>query len=689
MSSDDASDKECPLCMEAFDIDDFNFFPCNCQYQICRFCWHRIRTNENGLCPACRQSYPEDPVNFQPLSSAEVHKIKTEKKQKVLQQKNKVIEDRKHLSEYRVLQKNLVYAVGISQRMANPELLKKPEFFGKFGKILKIAVGTAQAINNSTPPTHTAYVTYARCEDALRAIQAVNNMVVEGRLLKASLGTTKYCSSFLKGQTCYKPECMYLHEVADEKISFTKEDMHQGKHTEYERRLLEHMFALFGIQGPTGFNQQQTSTGRELVARNRARVMTTGDSMEKKRPTSGSVENLPRISSQQIKQKKGSSTILTQQPLTTKEGNNTILWEPRRASETRELYRNEPIGQSDIVVRNSKTLKKSISPLVLSNGMTRGGDDSSNVSSDGSVNFQRNTSPESLSFPIGEEIHHHQHVNKRSESDPPVLKAFDSSPSPQINLVSSNNTSEFDRILLTNLTINGDSQNNVNHFEKQNQQQMLQNNKMSTSTTFASQNVIQQQPSNSSAVNFFIDDDDLGFDPFEESAKALKEIMQEEKKHFVVPPSQPVYMNGDKYNISSSNHATENSLYTNTTTNNNNHHHPSLYTQPIHRQRVQQQQHSMMPMMTSMPGLQQNYQQNFHSNYQNHQHGHQQHQQGHQQNFQQNHQNFHQQNNNFGINYGSTTTNEGLIERQNNNNHNTWLPVPPGFSPRSSTGSGF
>ena len=94
-------------------------------------------------------------------------------------------------------------------------------------------------------------------------------------------------------------------------------------------------------------------------------------------------------------------------------------------------------------------------------------------------------------------------------------------------------------------------------------------------------------------------------------------------------------------------------------------------------------------MMTSMPGLQQNYQQNFHSNYQNHQHGHQQHQQGHQQNFQQNHQNFHQQNNNFGINYGSTTTNEGLIERQNNNNHNTWLPVPPGFSPRSSTGSGF
>lgn len=81
----------------------------------------------------------------------------------------------------------------------------RPEFFGKFGKIIKVAVGTAQALNNSTPPTHTSYVTYARNEDALRAIQAVNNMVVDGRLLKASLGTTKYCSNFLKGQACHKP----------------------------------------------------------------------------------------------------------------------------------------------------------------------------------------------------------------------------------------------------------------------------------------------------------------------------------------------------------------------------------------------------------------------------------------------------------------------------------------------------
>lgn len=44
-------------------------------------------------------------------------------------------------------------------------------------------------------------------------------------LLQASLGTTKYCSYFLKSMQCPKPDCMYLHELGDEAASFTKEEM--------------------------------------------------------------------------------------------------------------------------------------------------------------------------------------------------------------------------------------------------------------------------------------------------------------------------------------------------------------------------------------------------------------------------------------------------------------------------------
>ena len=59
-------------------------------------------------------------------------------------------------------------------------------------------------------------MTYLKSEDALRAIQAVNNIFIDGRTLKASLGTTKYCSHFMKNQTCPKNDCMYLHELGRE-----------------------------------------------------------------------------------------------------------------------------------------------------------------------------------------------------------------------------------------------------------------------------------------------------------------------------------------------------------------------------------------------------------------------------------------------------------------------------------------
>lgn len=47
--------------------------------------------------------------------------------------------------------------------------------------------------------------------------------MIDGRLIKTSLGTTKYCSHFMKNQSCPKPDCMYLHELGDQEASFTKE----------------------------------------------------------------------------------------------------------------------------------------------------------------------------------------------------------------------------------------------------------------------------------------------------------------------------------------------------------------------------------------------------------------------------------------------------------------------------------
>lgn len=91
--------------------------------------------------------------------------------------------------------------------------------------------------------------------DALRAIQSVNNITIDGRSIKTSLGTTKYCSHFMKNQVCPKPDCMYLHELGDPEASFTKEEMHQGKHQEYEKRLHDSLIAQMQQQS------QQSATG--------------------------------------------------------------------------------------------------------------------------------------------------------------------------------------------------------------------------------------------------------------------------------------------------------------------------------------------------------------------------------------------------------------------------------------------
>ena len=135
-----------------------------------------------------------------------------------------------------MVQRNLVFVVGLSPRLADPEVLKKAEYFGRFGKIHKVVINTSttyagnqsqvRQLNISWKhskasmcdlffqgPSASAYVTYYKSEDALRAIQAVNNVVADGRTLKASLGTTKYCSHFMKNMPCPKHDCMYLHEL--------------------------------------------------------------------------------------------------------------------------------------------------------------------------------------------------------------------------------------------------------------------------------------------------------------------------------------------------------------------------------------------------------------------------------------------------------------------------------------------
>ena len=54
----------CPICCEDMDEQDLSFFPCECGYQVCMFCWKKIRFESNSKCPACRTEYTEEKVTF-------------------------------------------------------------------------------------------------------------------------------------------------------------------------------------------------------------------------------------------------------------------------------------------------------------------------------------------------------------------------------------------------------------------------------------------------------------------------------------------------------------------------------------------------------------------------------------------------------------------------------------------------
>ena len=129
-------------------------------------------------------------------------------------------------TKIRILQKNVVYVIGLSSSLADKDILSSWQYFGQYGKIMKIVVnknGYSQNFKNDT--TYSAYVSYSTQEEASLALLAIDNCVVDGHVIRGSFGTTKYCTFFLKGIECANKECLYLHEFADEEDTILKDEI--------------------------------------------------------------------------------------------------------------------------------------------------------------------------------------------------------------------------------------------------------------------------------------------------------------------------------------------------------------------------------------------------------------------------------------------------------------------------------
>lgn len=118
----------------------------------------------------------------------------------------------------RIIKRNLVYVINLDPQIADKDLLLKKEYFGQFGKITKILVNLNKAYNSnnsSSNLSYSAYINYSTNQEAALAILAVDSCMLNGKILKAAFGTTKYCSYYLKKQCCPVKDCVYMHSVSD------------------------------------------------------------------------------------------------------------------------------------------------------------------------------------------------------------------------------------------------------------------------------------------------------------------------------------------------------------------------------------------------------------------------------------------------------------------------------------------
>eukprot|EP01054_Gregarina_sp_Poly1_P011161 Gregarina_sp_Poly_1__11160@NODE_908_length_5757_cov_78_501406_g647_i0_p1_GENE_NODE_908_length_5757_cov_78_501406_g647_i0NODE_908_length_5757_cov_78_501406_g647_i0_p1_ORF_typecomplete_len509_score64_70zfRING_4/PF14570_6/1_7e14RRM_1/PF00076_22/2_7e09RRM_5/PF13893_6/0_0018Nup35_RRM_2/PF14605_6/0_023zfUDP/PF14569_6/0_19DUF3408/PF11888_8/0_17zfRING_5/PF14634_6/14_NODE_908_length_5757_cov_78_501406_g647_i024113937 len=269
--------EECPLCAEAFDCTDKQFIPCLCGFQICLWCYRKLQESDSPRCLKCRRTYTGEfrLKSGRPSSTdlyAEGEDSGSEGSIKstgacTADSKHRPAEQTRDLRDIRVIRRDLCYVVGLPLEAVGDETtLKAFDFFGKYGKVVNIIVNRNPNFKAPDKKKSCAlYVTFATPEEAKAAIMDLDESFYEGRRLKASYGTTKYCSNFLRKAKCQNRQCFYLHEKGADEDSFTVAEMNQVKET--SRGLT--CSALLASE----FEQAEWKNASNLFGKNRAETI--------------------------------------------------------------------------------------------------------------------------------------------------------------------------------------------------------------------------------------------------------------------------------------------------------------------------------------------------------------------------------------------------------------------------------
>ena len=131
----------------------------------------------------------------------------------------------KNLSELRILKKNLVHVQGFPKSIGKIDTLKSKEYFGLYGNIIKIIM--TYKINPSINiKEYSVYITYSNEKEAAYAILCVDSLLIQGKIIRAFFGTTKYCNYFINNKVCpILDKCKFLHQLVNDKDIILDDNM--------------------------------------------------------------------------------------------------------------------------------------------------------------------------------------------------------------------------------------------------------------------------------------------------------------------------------------------------------------------------------------------------------------------------------------------------------------------------------
>jgi len=79
----------------------------------------------------------------------------------------------------------VISVTGLSPRIAKEEIMRRQEYFGQYGKIMRVMLNNVPS-NTPGPPSFSCQITYSSREEAEQAILAVDGVQLDGRKLKAT-----------------------------------------------------------------------------------------------------------------------------------------------------------------------------------------------------------------------------------------------------------------------------------------------------------------------------------------------------------------------------------------------------------------------------------------------------------------------------------------------------------------------